>query len=384
MKALPTLLFLFTVLGLWPSPAWAQYDQNLTTCMSGVAPSLCQHNLLTPQQAEAVRQAELRQNYSTCSSGRLPGLCRHDLLTPEQAETVRQAELAANYSTCSSGRLPGLCRHDLLTPEQAETVRQAELAANYSTCSSGRLPGLCRHDQLTPQQAAEVRQAEHRVNRQYCSTPALQFNCRRDWLAEDDASGQSQTEAPAQTAWQSPQDKNYATCIKGTLSSLCDHSQLTPQQAVAVRQVEHQINRRACETPSLQWSCHRDWLAEDAQNATQQEAQQLPLQSMQTTPPRPPSMAGTPSPPPVASLAPTIVPPDIPANTPAKPRCEAFWLGAVETNGDYAFLSDYTRLTPAADSDKAILRVWQRGQRLVRCGPRLTNKETGQSIDVSG
>jgi hypothetical protein len=306
MKALSTLLFLFTVLGLWSNPAWAQYDQNLTTCMSGTAPSLCQHNLLTPQQAEAVRQAELRQNYTMCSSGRLPGVCRHDLLTPEQAETVRQAELAANYSTCSSGRLPGVCRHDLLTPAQAEMVRQAELAANYSTCSSGRLPGVCRHDQLTPQQAA------------------------------------------------------------------------------AVRQVEHDINRRACETPSLQWSCHRDWLAEDAQNAAPQAAQQVPLQSVQTTPPGPAYASGAPSPSPVANLAPTIVPPDTPVSVPAKPRCEAFWLGAVEKDGGYAFLSDYTRLTPATDGDKAILRVWQRGQRLVRCGPRLTNKETGQSIDVSG
>lgn len=226
-----------------------------------------------------------------------------------------------------------------------------------------------------------MRQAEHRVNRQYCSTPALQFNCHRDWLAEDNTTpGQGQTEAPTQTAWLSPQDKNYATCIKGTLSSLCDHSLLTPQQAAAVRQVEHQINRRACETPSLQWSCHQDWLAEDAQSAARQAAQQVPVQSVKTTPLRPAYAVGAPLPSSIPTLAATIAPP----GTPAKPRCEAFWLGAVEANGDYAYLSDYTRLTPAADSDKAILRIWQRGQRLVRCGPRLTNKETGQSIDVSG
>jgi uncharacterized protein YnzC (UPF0291/DUF896 family) len=352
--------------------------------MSGATPALCHHGQLTPEQVEAVRQAENRQNYSMCSSGQYPALCRHDQLTPEQAEAVRQAELRQNYSMCSSGQYPALCHHDQLTPEQAEAVRQAELRQNYSKCISGQFPVLCHHDQLTTQQAAEVRQAEHRVNRQYCSTPAFQFNCHRDWLAEDNASAQNPAEAPAQTAWQSPQDKNYATCMKGTLSSLCDHSLLTPQQAAAVRQVEHQINRTACETPSLQWSCHRDWLAEDAQNAARQAATQVPLQSVQTTPPRPAYAAGAPSPSSVANLAPTIAAPDTPVNTPAKPRCEAFWLGAVETNGDYAFLSDYRRLAPAADSDKAILRVWQRGQRLVRCGSRLTNKETGQSIDVSG
>ena len=378
-----TLLFFLTLLGLWSSPAWAQYEQNLATCMSGATPALCQHGQLTPEQVEAVRQAEHRQNYSMCSSGQYPALCRHDQLTLEQAEAVRQAELRQNYSMCSSGQYPALCHHNQLTPEQAEAVRQAELRQNYSKCISGQFPVLCRHDQLTTRQAAEVRQAEHRVNRQNCSTPAFQFNCHRDWLAEDNASAQNPAETPVQTAWQSPQDKNYATCIKGTLSSLCDHNLLTPPQAAAVRQVEHQINRQACETPSLQWSCHRDWLVED-ENVARQTAQPAPLQSAQTPSSRSAYPAAEPSSSSVANLAPTIAPPDVPLSTPVKPRCEAFWLGAVEPTGNYAFLSDYTRLTPAADSDKAILGVWKRGQPVVRCGPRLTNKETGQSIAVSG
>jgi hypothetical protein len=113
-------------------------------------------------------------------------------------------------------------------------------------------------------------------------------------------------------------------------------------------------------------------------------AQPVPVQSAQTSAPRPAYPVAAPPSPSVVNLAPTIVPLGVPATTPLKQRCEEFWLGAVETAGNFAFLSDYTRLTPATDSDKAILRVWQRGQRVVRCGPRLSNKETGQSIDVSG
>ncbi|MGF6859213.1 hypothetical protein [Paraburkholderia sp. CI3] len=414
MKMLSTLLFLLPVLGLWSSPASAQYDRNLAACLSGAAPYMCHHELLTPEQAQAVRQAELAKNYATCSTGSAPYLCKHEWLTPEQAETVRQAELAKNYATCSTGSAPYLCKHEWLTPEQAETARQAELGQNYAVCSTGSSPFLCKHELLTPaqratvdeaerrvnfttcirgispflckhnlltpQQAAEVRQAEHSVNRQTCANPALQFNCHRDWLAEDNASAQGQAYAPAQTAGQTPLEQNYATCIKGTLSSLCDHSLLTPPEATEVRQVEHQINRRACETPSLQWSCHRDWLAEDDRDAARQAVQK----SAQNAAPTAPAGTGASSPSPVANLGPSVVTPDTPVNTPVKPRCEAFWLGAVETNGDYAFLSDYTRLRPAADSDKTILREWHRGQRLVRCGPRLTNKETNQSIDVSG
>jgi hypothetical protein len=72
-----------------------------------------------------------------------------------------------------------------------------------------------------------------------------------------------------------------------------------------------------------------------------------------------------------------------PPPAPEKPRCESYWLGAVAADATYAFLSDYTRVTPVTQNDRGTMILWQRGQRLVRCGTRLTNKTTGQSIAVS-
>ncbi|MBN3801952.1 hypothetical protein GXB81_02620 [Paraburkholderia sp. Ac-20336] len=72
-----------------------------------------------------------------------------------------------------------------------------------------------------------------------------------------------------------------------------------------------------------------------------------------------------------------------PSPAPEKPRCESYWLGAVAADASYAFLSDYTRVTPVTQGDRDTLILWQRGQRLVRCGTRLSNKTTGQSIAIS-
>jgi hypothetical protein len=108
------------------SKAYCYSNNNLQTCLSGQFPTLCKHNLLTPEQARQTKNAELNNNLRTCLSGQFPTLCKHNLLTPEQARQTKNAELNNNLRTCISGQFPTLCKHNLLTKEQNAQVIQAE------------------------------------------------------------------------------------------------------------------------------------------------------------------------------------------------------------------------------------------------------------------
>ena len=62
-------------------------SRNLSMCMTGTYPALCNHNLLTPAQAQQVHDAEARHNLSMCMTGTYPALCNHNLLTPAASPT---------------------------------------------------------------------------------------------------------------------------------------------------------------------------------------------------------------------------------------------------------------------------------------------------------
>ncbi|WP_196812969.1 hypothetical protein, partial [Cupriavidus sp. WS] len=92
------------------------------------------------------------------------------------------------------------------------------------------------------------------------------------------------------------------------------------------------------------------------------------------------------SPPVVDSSRKLVSKPSVPSVSMASPtvvRCDGFWLGTAGVDGSYLYLSDYTKLTPVNAADKATLAQWERGQRLERCGRRITNKDKGQYITVS-
>jgi hypothetical protein len=139
-----------------------EYARNLNTCLSGSYPMLCKHEVLTPEEAEQVKQAELAKNFETCVSGRYPSLCNHELLTSGQGAEVQEAELSRNLETCISGQYPMLCEHEKLTRNQAGQVERAELDRNYETCITGRYPMLCNHQLLTREQTESVAAAERR------------------------------------------------------------------------------------------------------------------------------------------------------------------------------------------------------------------------------
>ncbi|CAM2139615.1 YARHG domain-containing protein [Pararobbsia alpina] len=297
-------LSLCALVGFWTMPTSAQVNSNLQTCLSGRVPALCQHDLLTPDQAAAVQQAELAQNYNVCLTGRYPALCRHDLLTGPQIESVSEAEHRANYAVCIQGRYSALCNHVWLSAAEKSEVTKAERQENYRTCLSGVTPFICRHQDLTAEQTVAVHDAEHRVNQRNCASPTMQFNCRRDWLAEDTQAATPPTTAPSPSLAPVPAPVSITTAVNPS----------TPAASISAPQIG---------------------LASSPSNAH----------------------------------------PDV-------TRCQAFWVGAVAADGKYLYLSDYAKLTPVAASDAQILAEWRRGQHVVRCGQRLTNKDAGQTIAV--
>jgi S1-C subfamily serine protease len=133
---------------------------NLSTCLSGLYPSLCKRHLLTPDQARQADAAERQENWKTCRSGRYPSLCKRHLLTPDQARQADGAGRQENWKTCRSGRYPSLCKRHLLTPDQARQADAAERQENWKTCRSGRYPSLCKRHLLTPDQARQADAAE--------------------------------------------------------------------------------------------------------------------------------------------------------------------------------------------------------------------------------
>jgi hypothetical protein len=133
---------------------------NLSTCLDGRYPTLCDKSHLSAEQLQRVARAEHAANLSKCLEGRYPMLCRHGDLTPAEQKRVQQAEHAANLATCLQGRYVALCHHGELDATEALRVKQAEHQANLSTCLAGVYKALCRHQDLTGDEARRVALAE--------------------------------------------------------------------------------------------------------------------------------------------------------------------------------------------------------------------------------
>ncbi len=167
------LWFLYVATGVVGVPTSAQaqlygelpdYQANLSTCLKGTYPALCNHGVLSADEAQRVRAAEYQANLSTCLRGTYPALCRHGVLSADEAQRVRAAEYQANLSTCLKGTYPALCRHGVLSADDAERVRAAEYQANLSTCLKGTYPALCNHGVLSADDAQLVNGAEIAAN----------------------------------------------------------------------------------------------------------------------------------------------------------------------------------------------------------------------------
>jgi hypothetical protein len=82
-------------------------DSNLTTCLDGRYPRLCNHGSLTKEQASRVAEAERRANLTQCLDGRYPGLCNHGMLAEEEAVRVSIAEHRHHCQLIIRAMVPG-------------------------------------------------------------------------------------------------------------------------------------------------------------------------------------------------------------------------------------------------------------------------------------
>jgi hypothetical protein len=113
--------------------------------------------------ASAQSDQQRAQNLSVCLQGRYPVLCQHDWLTARQREKVSAAERAQNLSLCLQGKYPVLCDHGALTDAQRSQVATAERRENLRTCLTGMFPTLCNAALLNPEQLRQTQQAQQRI-----------------------------------------------------------------------------------------------------------------------------------------------------------------------------------------------------------------------------
>ncbi len=149
---------------------------NLSTCLSGKYPSLCNKSLLSEPQRVQANVAEKRENLSTCMTGKYPSLCRRELLTAEESQLVQQAERRENLATCLTGKYKALCKRALLTAEESARVIEAEKRENLATCLAGRYSALCNKALLTAEQRSQTEAAEKQF--QQSSPPRAQARRR--------------------------------------------------------------------------------------------------------------------------------------------------------------------------------------------------------------
>lgn len=138
----------------------AALADNLSDCLNGNYPSLCNRNLLTESQRKQTDAAERSENLKTCLTGKYPSLCRRQLLSADELSKTISAEDAENLTTCLTGRYPSLCRKNRLNEAQKVSVDRAEKLENLNVCLTGRYKVLCKHDWLTSAESARVLQAE--------------------------------------------------------------------------------------------------------------------------------------------------------------------------------------------------------------------------------
>jgi len=102
------------------------FADNLSICLSGKFPSLCDKSKLTESQKKTAREAEVRENLNMCLLGKFPTLCNKSLLNADQLKQVDVAERRENYSICITGKYKTICNHSILTSNELKKVLAAE------------------------------------------------------------------------------------------------------------------------------------------------------------------------------------------------------------------------------------------------------------------
>jgi hypothetical protein len=105
--------------------------------------------MLAAVQPAHAQQSVAQENLRRCISGNYPTLCEYELLTPEQRVEARAAEARVNARRCISGNYPTLCEYELLTPGQRVEARAAEARVKQTAPQSSAVTAPARSSGLT-------------------------------------------------------------------------------------------------------------------------------------------------------------------------------------------------------------------------------------------
>ena len=130
MKKSKLIVTTFLIILLVISRAYAVTAQeNLSRCLSGNYPSLCDYGLLSSAELGRTKEAERQVNLNRCLAGNYPSLCDYGLLSSAELGRTKEAERQVNLNRCLAGNYPSLCDYGLLSSAEQKTVKKAEAKA---------------------------------------------------------------------------------------------------------------------------------------------------------------------------------------------------------------------------------------------------------------
>lgn len=159
-KSITTTLFIGLMLLILSNASAETARENLSRCLSGNYPSLCNYSLLSSADLARAKKAERQVNLNRCLTGNYPSLCDYSLLSSEELARAKEAEWQVNLSRCLTGNYPSICDYSLLSSAELARVKEAERQVNLNRCMTGNYPSLCIYSLLSPSDLKKVKGAE--------------------------------------------------------------------------------------------------------------------------------------------------------------------------------------------------------------------------------
>ena len=137
--------------------------ENLSRCLSGNYPSLCNYGLLSSEDLARTKEAERQVNLKRCLTGNYSSLCNYGLLSSAEISSVKEAERRVNLNRCLTGNYPSLCNYSLLSSTELSRTKESERQVNLNRCLTGNYPSLCDYSLLSATELKKVKAAESKA-----------------------------------------------------------------------------------------------------------------------------------------------------------------------------------------------------------------------------
>ena len=171
-----TIIFISLVF-LVLSKAYADTKrENLSRCLSGNYPSLCNYGLLSSSDLASAKEAERQVNLKRCLTGNYPSLCNYGLLSSAELASAKEAERQVNLNRCLTGNYPSLCNYSVLSSAELARTKEAERQVNLNRCLTGNYPSLCDYGLLSASELKKVKEAETKAATTAKNVPAIGGN----------------------------------------------------------------------------------------------------------------------------------------------------------------------------------------------------------------